>query len=358
MPDEDGLRTDGEVNGEAFIAKGAQLTYYLVVAGLGAQLLRMLFMAGEKHRRSGRSLLLCLAVRIVPALFLRFSSSTAITMEQIVSDGLFLSILTRPVCGSMTTTACCLYTTSVPSLALAAVHRKLAALTLFCFMRSSSDIIVAKIADREIHSLVVVMCMASIMSNFAIYMSLFVYYVTVFGDICVHMNLPLLSTVTNVYCDGIFDLLHRGHMEQFRQSIAVTGGTRLFVGVVDDAESTAYKRAPIMREDERYAAVMSCKYVHAVIKGSPLVHDVSKPGEPMTRSERMVEEHNIHYFAVGREYETVKEGNDASGQPHPDYFALPRSRGMCRFTERTEGVSTSTLIRRIVSRADEFLGDK
>ena len=46
------------------------------------------------------------------------------------------------------------------------------------------------------------------------------------------MNLPLLNTVTNVYCDGIFDLLHRGHMEQFRQAHdCVPGGTRLFVGV-------------------------------------------------------------------------------------------------------------------------------
>ena len=58
------------------------------------------------------------------------------------------------------------------------------------------------------------------------------YYVTVFADICSHMNLPLLNTVTNVYCDGIFDLLHRGHMEQFRQAHdCVPGGTRLFVGV-------------------------------------------------------------------------------------------------------------------------------
>ena len=55
----------------------------------------------------------------------------------------------------------------------------------------------------------------------------------------------------------------------------------------------------------------------------------------------------LHLFAVGREYEHAKPGK-------PDYYELPRSRGMCRFTERTEGVSTSELIRRIAARADEF----
>ena len=94
-------------------------------------------------------------------------------MEQIISDGLFISIL-------------------------------------------SSDIIVAKMANRGIHSVVVVMSLFSIMSNFVIFASLAIYYTIVFHDICAYMNLPLLSTVTNVYCDGIFDMTHLGHMNQFR----------------------------------------------------------------------------------------------------------------------------------------------
>merc|ERR1719506_2865567 len=161
------------------------------------------------------------------------------------------------------------------------------------------------------------------------------------------MNLPMLSTVTNVYCDGIFDLLHRGHMEQFRQALAVSGGTRLFVGVVNDEDATEYKRKPIMSQQERMDAVASCKYVHAVIPNSPTEHMISKPGEEPTRSERMVEDYKLHLFAVGREYEEVEEGK-------PDYYELPRSRGMIKYTERTGGVSTSEVIRRIAARADEF----
>ena len=213
----------------------------------------------------------------------------------------------------------------------------------------SSDIIVAKVADRPIHGLVVVMTMASIMSNFAIYASLAIYYITVFSDIAQHMNLPMFNTVTNIYCDGIFDLLHRGHMEQFRQAHSVfPGGTRLFVGVCNDEDTCGYKRPPIMSEKERYAAVASCKYVHKVIEASPIVHATSKPGEEKTRSELMVEKYNIHYFAIGREYETVKEGKK-------DYYALAKERGMVLYTERTGGISTSELIQRIAKRAPEFL---
>ena len=66
------------------------------------------------------------------------------------------------------------------------------------------------------------MSMLSICSNFAIYASLCLYYVTVFSDICTHMNLPLLNTVTNVYCDGVFDCLHRGQAISLIQTLTAT----------------------------------------------------------------------------------------------------------------------------------------
>ena len=131
-------RSAPDARPQAFLAKGSQLLYYTVVVALVGQLTLMLFMKKEGNRRSGRALLLCLFVRLVPAVILRYSQRDevhAVSLQQTVSDGLFLSILT-------------------------------------------SDIIVAKIADRPIHGLVVVMSMASIMSNLAIYLSLFLYVPT------------------------------------------------------------------------------------------------------------------------------------------------------------------------------------
>ena len=317
------LLQDGVVNAELFLCKGVQFLYYGVVLGIGIQIIRMMFMnktvideetGKEKvvpavnNRRSGRALFICLIVRIVPAIIMYYSYRVEIhevSMVQTISDGVFLSILT-------------------------------------------SDIIVAKIADRPIHSLVIVMSMASIMSNFCIYASILVYYVTVFGDIANHMNLPMFNTVCNIYCDGIFDVLHRGHQEQFRKAHGcVNAGTRLFVGVINDVDATMYKRKPIMTEEERYAAVASCKYVHAVIRDAPVTHEISKKGEPLSKTEQIIEDNHLHYFAVGEEYKIQKPGK-------PDYYKLVRDKGMIKYTTRTMGISTSDLITRIAARADEF----
>lgn len=76
-------------------------------------------------------------------------------------------------------------------------------------------------------------CMAAA-SNFSIYIAMLcmlVYYVSVFQDICVGLNLPLLSPIVNVYCDGVYDMLHLGHMKAFENALRVSGGHRLHVGV-------------------------------------------------------------------------------------------------------------------------------
>lgn len=71
-------------------------------------------------------------------------------------------------------------------------------------------------------------------SNFSIYIAMLcmvIYYVSVFQDICVGLNLPLLSPIVNVYCDGVYDMLHLGHMKAFENALRVSGGHRLHVGV-------------------------------------------------------------------------------------------------------------------------------
>ena len=317
------LRVDGNINANTFLLKISQLFFYSVFAMTLIHLIGMLFkteekivdgvkkiVSAEQHRRSGRALIICIACRFIPALIRYFSEREevrAVSEERIINDGIFFAILIL-------------------------------------------DIIIAKIANRTVHGLIIIMSMMSIVSDFAIYASIGLYYLTVLGDIANHLNLPLLNTVTNIYCDGVCDLLHLGHMNQFKKAHSVVpGGTRLFVGLMSDAAATAYKRKPIMTEDERYASAAACKYVHKVVPDGPVVHHFREKGsKKKTRTEEIIEKYNIHYFAIGEEYKEVKPGKI-------DYYELPRKLGMLKFTARTPGISTSTLIRRVATRADEFL---
>lgn len=69
-----------------------------------------------------------------------------------------------------------------------------------------------------------------------------------------------------IYCDGIFDLFHMGHLnhlkkikEYWKQPIY------LIVGLINDKESTNYKRKPLLNENQRKKILESCIYVDEVI---------------------------------------------------------------------------------------------
>jgi cytidyltransferase-like protein len=71
-----------------------------------------------------------------------------------------------------------------------------------------------------------------------------------------------------VYLDGCFDMLHYGHANALRQAKAA--GDVLVVGLVNDAEIVLNKGSqPVMTEDERYAALVACKFVDEVIRDAP-----------------------------------------------------------------------------------------
>ena len=104
------------------------------------------------------------------------------------------------------------------------------------------------------------------------------------------MNLPLFTTVRNVYCDGVFDLCHIGHKTLFRS--ALKNGNRLFVGVCGDADCALYKRPPIMTHAERCNEILGCKAVTKVIQNAPTFGLV----------EEFLKKHQIHVVCCGEEY--------------------------------------------------------
>jgi choline-phosphate cytidylyltransferase len=265
---------------------------------------KLLIMKRE-HLQTKVGLAICLTIRFAPSLLLRTEQREPL-MGQVICDGLFLCIL-------------------------------------------SSDIILAKMAKRELHTLIIVLAGASVMSDFVVIAAAVFYHFVVFADICDYLQLPLLSPAVNVYCDGIFDLCHIGHKEQFRKALVVTNGNRLLVGVCNDKDSSGYKRPPVMNEEERYAVVGLCKYVSEVIRDAPIVSTAE-----------FIQKHKIHLYAVGEEYQTRPEGTrprpgDPDYKVESDYYRVPRELGILRFTSRTPGMSTTDLVQRIVDRQDELL---
>ena len=90
-----------------------------------------------------------------------------------------------------------------------------------------------------------------------------------------------------------------------------------------------------MTTEERAQVVSHCKYVHKVI-----------PNCPATRgalTEEWIKKHNIHIVCHGEEYE--REGDL--------WYQHPRRMGINRILPRTQGVSTSNLIKRIQTRYEQ-----
>ena len=74
-----------------------------------------------------------------------------------------------------------------------------------------------------------------------------------------------------IWMDGVFDLMHCGHMNAFRQARAL--GTKLIVGVNSYESVAASKGKPLYSEEERMRGVAGCKWVDEVVGNVPYVMD-------------------------------------------------------------------------------------
>ncbi|VBB18547.1 cytidylyltransferase [Yasminevirus sp. GU-2018] len=139
---------------------------------------------------------------------------------------------------------------------------------------------------------------------------------------------PLFWRNKRAYCSGVFDLMHEGHMELFKN---MSAHGDVIVGVLDDETVESYKRKPIMTHAERCDAVKSAKYVDEIIPHGPLY----------TTSEFM-REHNIDVVGIGEEYL----------KPPYQYYEDCVAEGKYVKMPRYTGISTSDLIKRIKKRDD------
>ncbi|XP_057786249.1 ethanolamine-phosphate cytidylyltransferase-like [Salvia miltiorrhiza] len=134
-----------------------------------------------------------------------------------------------------------------------------------------------------------------------------------------------------VYMDGCFDMMHYGHCNALRQARAL--GDQLVVGVVSDAEIIANKGPPVTPLDERMIMVSGVKWVDEIIPDAPYAIT-----EEFMR--KLFDEYNIDYIIHGDDPCVLPDGTDA--------YALAKKAGRYKQIKRTEGVSSTDIVGRML----------
>jgi len=231
------------------------------------------------HYATRNGLFISLGMTLIPAILVHYNvMSSGVDMLTIIGNGIILAVLT-------------------------------------------GDIIISKMAKRELHPLVPIAVMISLFTNFGSIIITFCYYISALTEISHFLRIPLFNVNHNVFCNGVYDLCHEGHMNLFVR--ASEYGTRLIVGVHNDETVMSYKRKPTMTHQERCNVVSKCKFVDEVIPNAELVID-----------EEFIK---IHTVVCSAEYDS----------PDDKWYAVPRKMGILKVLPRTEGISTSDLMKRL-----------
>ena len=139
-----------------------------------------------------------------------------------------------------------------------------------------------------------------------------------------------------IYSDGCFDLFHYGHARQFRQIHGYAENLELVAGVCGDSDILEHKGAFVMSAEERAESVAHCRWVDEVICPCP-----------WTPTLKFMDDNHIDFIAHDTDPYAV--GNVA------DCYAEMKLAGRFLPTLRTEGVSTSDVMVRILKEKEDYI---
>lgn len=135
-----------------------------------------------------------------------------------------------------------------------------------------------------------------------------------------------------VWVDGVFDMMHFGHANMLRQAKAL--GDYLIVGV-NSSETVIEQKGtpPVMSDEERLISVEAIKWVDEVVPHVPYVMSAEY-------IEMITEKYKIDLFVHGDDPCFDAQGNDV--------YAHVKAQGKFRTVKRTEGVSSTELVGRML----------
>ena len=145
-----------------------------------------------------------------------------------------------------------------------------------------------------------------------------------------------------LYADGIFDMFHFGHAKALQQVKQAYPNVTMIVGCCNDEMTHKYKGQTVLNEEERYESLRHCRWVDEIITDAPWVI-----------TDDFLEKHKIDFVC----HDALPYNNISGdgGDEDDDVYARLKKAGKFYETKRTDGISTSELIIRIISKYDTFI---
>jgi choline-phosphate cytidylyltransferase len=130
------------------------------------------------------------------------------------------------------------------------------------------------------------------------------------------------------------------HTQALQQCKEAYPNTFLLVGCCNDELTHSLKGRTVMTDKERYESLRHCRWVDEVVEDAPWV-----------LTDEFLEKHQIDYVC----HDALPYSDTSGEASEGDVYARIKAMGKFLETRRTDGISTSDLIVRIISEYDTFI---